>query len=267
MHHARSGSSAKLGAALEPSLDWCEFHDTTLSVSAKPTSDPLLQGGVAGAGHGSWSDAVGLLGSATAAAVAGGGRRRIWLVGLLCPARPAQVVRGSYPTAVARLVARLVPPPCAISATMVLVAMPSGRPIFPQQAIVSGVTHGLVYQVQGMRVQLSQPHRFRVCDSLHRCNPVVGIHVCTPDKHFKAKCLCQCPHFYAGAMMDAIQHVRHFQHCHQLAPKHEQPLRKFIRQEDAPAFQESAMQFQLGGLVGHASNVNVRSTGAVELLD
>ena len=71
MHHARSGSSARLSAALEPSLDWCEFHDTTLSVSAKPTSDPLLQGGVAGAGHGSWLDAVGLLGSVAASAVVG----------------------------------------------------------------------------------------------------------------------------------------------------------------------------------------------------
>ena len=122
------------------------------------------------------------------------------------PARPAKVARESCPSAVARLV----PHPCAISATMALVATPKQVAYFPTtSAIVSGVTHGLMHQVQGVRVQFSQPQRFCVCDSLHRCNPVVGIHVCTPDKHFKAKCLCQCPHLHAGAMMDAIQHVRH----------------------------------------------------------
>lgn len=70
VHHWRWSSSARLGAALEPSLDCWESQDKTLSVFAAPTSEPLCEG-VAGVGQGStWPPvpaAVGLCGLATAA--------------------------------------------------------------------------------------------------------------------------------------------------------------------------------------------------------
>jgi len=85
---------------------------------------------------------------------------------------------------------------------------------------MSGVTHGLVQNLQSLRMLVGQPQSFRFRDLFHGCNPVVRIPVCTPDEHWEAKHFGECPDVNTGAMMDGIEHVRHFHYCRQFAPEH-----------------------------------------------